>query len=80
MKSKVPVDDPQVKEAMKDIEYSYKRIAELQDLMISDELVMQYEAKKLIEFFETRIAVIQNGLQKAGVMKFVQKLKVEKLG
>jgi len=46
MKNKIPVDDPQVKEAMKDIEYSYKRIAELQELMISDTLVMQYEAKK----------------------------------
>ncbi len=70
------VEDIQVKNAMRDIEYSYQRISELQSLLTSDNDETALQAKSLIDFLESRIKVNQNALEKVGIMKFIKKPKV----
>lgn len=76
MKKKFSVDDIQVKNAIRDIEYSYKRIGELQSLLTSENDETALQAKSLIDFFNNRIKINQNALELAGIMKFLKKPKV----
>ena len=70
MSKRISKDDIQVKNAMRDIDFSYQRIAELQELLTSDNINVAFQAKNLIQFFKTRIKINQDALVKCGIMKF----------
>lgn len=70
LKQKISLQDPQVTEALKDLQYSYKRIAELKTI---EDKNLQYQSISLIEFFELRIKNIETALWKAGVINFIRK-------
>jgi hypothetical protein len=63
-------DDPQVVEAMNDLQESYKRIAELKSL---ENKGLQFAAIPIIEFHEIRIKNIEQALWKKGIINFVRK-------
>ena len=67
MKAKLTYEDPQVKEAIKDLKYSYQRIADLHSI---EDPLLQFIAGDSIRFFEFRIANIEQALWKQGLSQF----------
>jgi hypothetical protein len=65
--SKITLEDVQVKEALKDIQQSYQRIAELKTI---EDPLLQFIAGETIRFHELRIENTEYALWKKGLSQF----------
>ena len=65
--SKITLEDVQVKQALKDIQQSYQRIAELKTI---EDPLLQFIAGETIRFHEFRIETIEYALWKKGLSQF----------
>ena len=68
LKTRIPLDDIQVKEALEQIQQDYKTIARLKT--IEDRELQFTVATPTIKFFEMRIEETEYALWKAGVLHF----------
>jgi len=67
LKSRIPLDDVQVKEALEQIQDDYKTIARLKTV---EDRELQFMANSTIKFFEMRIEETEYALWKAGVQMY----------
>jgi len=66
-KPRIALEDPQVKEALENIQSDYKAIARLKQV---EDRELQFMVTSTIRFFEQRIEETEYALWKAGVQMF----------